>query len=267
MFDNRVQTEAIPERILELCKIVSAKAISEEDIKELLEPAALTSNVGSTQYYPIVRDAAIELNLIEKNDKMLQFIGDKSNIKSLEAFRYYCNSVVWKNEATFFYKICQMFLNANEKWFGDNITSITVLSEMRESVSNSVNETMLLGERFWLAFLGFGYVNESSRIVFLPNMYIALKDFINMCAFEKNKEYSVREFVSAICEHSKVAFEGVYETKQFNLAVSNALRQLDKNNEIKLNRHLDSKEIWKLYELETQTINEITHITFRGLTK
>lgn len=265
MFDNNVRTEAIPERVLELCKIVSSKAISEDEVREFVEPAALS--IGSSPYYPIVRDAAIELGLIEKTDQSLQFIGDKSSIKSLETFRYYCNSVVWKDETTFFYKIGQLFLQADDNWFGENITSSVVLSKMRERISNSVNEPMLLGERFWLSFLGFGYVHESQKIVFLPNMYIAMKDFINMCEFEKNREYSVREFISAICEYSKVAFESVYETKQLNLAVSNALRQLDKNKEIVLKRNSDSKEIWNLYELESLTTTEITHILFKGLKK
>ena len=266
MFDNNVRTEAIPERVLELCKVVVPQRISEAEVKELLEPAALNTN--STAYFPIVRDAAIELNLIKKDSGELEFIGEKSNLKNLETFRYYCNSIVWKNESTYFYKIGQMFLDSNNRWFGENITSRTVLSEMRDYVSPSVNEPMILGERFWLSFLGFGYINEvNQKIVFLPNMYIAIKDFINMCDFKKGEEYSVREFISSICDHSKVAFEGVYETKQLNLAVSNALRQLEKNKEINLLRNLDSREIWKLYKLETQNITEITHILFKGLSK
>ena len=265
MFDNNVRTEAIPERVLELCKIICAKSMPEADVKELLEPQSLPS---ASNYFTIVRDAAIELKLIEKDGTTLQFVGEKSNIKSLDAFRFYCNSVVWKNENTFFYKIGEAFLSSNDRWFGENITSIKVLSEVRERVSKSVIEQMLLGERFWLSFLGFGYVNEvSQKIVFLPNMYIAMKDFINMCRFEKNKEYSVREFISAIREHSKVAFDGVYDTRQLNLAASNALRQLDKNREIILKKNLDSKEKWNLYKLETQNISEITHIVFRGLAK
>lgn len=262
MFDNNVKTEAIPERVFELCKIVCGKVIPETEVKELVEPCKLPS---ASNYFPFVRDVAIELKLIEKIDANLQFVGDKSVIKSLESFRFYCNSLVWKNENSFFYKIAEMLLDSNDKWFGDNITSLEVLSEMRVRVSPSVNETMLRGERFWLSFLGFGYVNEASKIVFLPNMYIAMKDFINMCRFEKGKEYSVSEFVYAICEYSKVAFEKAYETKQFNLAVSNALRQLDKNKEIRLVRNSDSKEKWNLYKLETQNITEITHIVFRGL--
>lgn len=265
MFDNNVRTEAIPERVFELCKIICNKAMLEADAKELVEPCKLPS---ASNYFPFVRDAAIELKLIEKIDANLQFVRDKSVIKSLESFRIYCNSVVWKDENTFFYKIGELFLDSNEKWFGENITALKVISEMRERVSPSVTDVMLLGERFWLSFLGFGYVNEvTSKIVFLPNMYVAMKDFINMCGFEAGKEYSVKEFISAIRKYSKVAFNGVYETKQLNLAVSNALRQLDKNKEIKLVRNSDSKEKWNLYKLETQNITEITHIVFRGLKK
>ena len=123
---------------------------------------------------------------------------------------------------------------------------------------------MLLYNR---VFLGFGYVQEKPKIIFLPNMYIALKDFMRMCEFEVGKEYSVKDFVQAVSEKSRVAFEGAIEHKRFNMAVSNALRQLENNGEIELLRHLDSKEVWNLYKLETKNITEITHIKYRGLAK
>lgn len=264
MFDDNVKTEAIPERVFELCKMVDNKPIAESDLKEMFEPIALGTN--ATSYFSTVRGAAEELHLIKKQDGLIEFVGDKTCIKSMEQFRRYCNSVVWKNENTFFYRIAQTLLNSNDTFFGENITSLTVLSKMREAISPSINEPMMLGERFWLAFLGFGFVHEAfQKITFLPNMYIAMKDFISLCDFEKGKDYTVREFLTAICEHSKVAFDGIYETKQFNLAASNALRQLDKSREIKISRNLDSKEVWRLYKLETQNITEITHITIRGI--
>lgn len=267
MFDNNVKTEAIPERVFEFCNAVVESPKTEVTIREMFEPNCLNTP-STTLYYSIVREAAIELGLVAKNDNEITFIGDKKTIKDLESFRYYCNSVVWKNRNGAFYKIAQTILNSNDEYWGENLTSSVIISKIRAAVNPIVvNETMLLGERFWLQFLGFGYVHEKPKIVFLPNMYIALKDFIRMCDFEVGKEYPVNDFVLAVSERSRVALEGVYEHRQFNMAFSNALRQLESNNEIELLRRLDSKEVWNLYKLETKNINEITHIKYRGLTR
>lgn len=266
MFDNNVKTEAIPERIFELCHAVVENPKTDAAVREMFEPNCLNSS--TSLYYPIVRDAAVELRLIAKNGNEISFVGDKKAIKDLESFRYYCNSIVWENRNAAFYKLAQTILNSNDEYWSDNLTSPMVISKIRAAVNpTTVNESMLLGERFWLQFLGFGYVQEKPKIVFLPNMYIALKDFIRMCDFEAGKEYAVNDFVVAISEKSRVAFEGVYEQKQFNMAVSNALRQLESNGEVELLRNLDSKEVWKLYKLETKNINEITHIKYRGLVR
>ena len=265
MFDNNVKTEAIPERILELCKLVVERPIKEGCLKEYMEPEALqkTDNV----YFPIVRDAAIELRLIQKNGDMIEFCGDKSIVKNLDTFRLYCNSVLWKDDTVFFFKIAQTILNLNAELVGENLTSSESLRRIRDAVSPSINETMLLGERFWLSFLGFGYVHEGQRIVFLPNMYIAMKDFIAIGNYEKGKEYTIKEFILKMNEYAKIAFEGAYESKCLNLATSNALRLLNRKGEIQLSRHSDSKEVWRLYELETQNITEITHIKIEEMKK
>ena len=267
MFDNNVKTEAIPERVFELCSVVAENTKTDSVLKEMFEPGCLPVQ-STTPYYSTVREAAIELGLIAKNGNEVSFVGDKKAIKSLDSFRYYCNSVVWKNRNVLFYKLAQTILNSNDEYWGDNLTSPMNISKIRSKVSPmTLTETMLLGERFWLQFLGFGYVQEKPKIIFLPNMYIALKDFMRMCVFEVGKEYSVKDFVQAVSEKSRVAFEGAIEHKQFNMAVSNALRQLENNGEIELLRHLDSKEVWNLYKLETKNITEITHIKYRGLAK
>ena len=267
MFDNNVKTEAIPERVFELCSVVAESPKTDVSLMEMFEPECL-STPSTTSYYSTFMEAAIELGLIAKNGNEVSFVGDKKAIKSLDAFRYYCNSVVWKDDSVIFYKLAQTILNSNDEYWGDNLTSPMIISSIRKKISHMiVNETMLRGERFWLQFLGFGYVQEKPKIIFLPNMYIALKDFMRMCEFEVGKEYSVKDFVQSVSKKSSVAFDGAIEHKQFNMAVSNALRQLENNGEIELLRHLDSKEVWNLYKLETKNITEITHIKYRGLAK
>lgn len=268
MFNNDIRVESVPARVFELCKLVESTAGSTMEIREKLTPSTFSNN--GTQYFTYIKDAAIELKLIEEVDRVLSFIGDKNAIKNIDAFRFYCNSVVWKNADTRFYKLATVFLNSNDKWlkYKSFSTSPEVLGEVREKTGDDgFQPTHLLGERFWLSFLGFGFIQSSSNsFVFLPNMYIALKDFIVMANIEKEKEISIVDFVEKINSFASVALKDIFKTKEFNLAMSNALRQLHDNKEIILKRNNDSKDIWYLNSMESHPIRrEISHLVLKGV--
>lgn len=76
MFDNNIKTEPIPERVFELCKLVSKSDIKDSVLRGKMEPKGLNSS--STSYYPAIREVCVqELKLIEKEDDKLKFIGEK----------------------------------------------------------------------------------------------------------------------------------------------------------------------------------------------
>ncbi len=268
MFSKGVTPEFIPERIYHLCKIVQDKPILDKELVNMMEPSSL--NPG-TKYYPLVRSSAIELGLIEKNDDdYISYISKKEYIENLDSFRKYCNSVVWKDNDSLFNKITIAFLNSNDSWLQyGSITSINVINEIRDFTKDSnADNKHILGHRFWMSFLGMGYIQERDKdIYFLPNMYVALKDFIILSNFEIGKEYSVREFAERISLVSKVAFgDNVDNSKKINLALSNALRTMYDKKEIDLKRNLDSKEEWDLYESDIHAFgNKLTHIIFKGV--
>ena len=61
MFEDRMKTSAIPERVYALCQAIKSRTMQESDLRELLEPSNLG---GSTKYFGTVRDAAKQLGLI-----------------------------------------------------------------------------------------------------------------------------------------------------------------------------------------------------------
>ena len=80
MFDNNIKTESIPERVFELCKMVSKSDVEDAVARERIEPKELNSS--ATSYYPIIREVCInELRLIEKENEKLKFVGDKKLLK------------------------------------------------------------------------------------------------------------------------------------------------------------------------------------------
>lgn len=265
MFKDGARPEFIPERIFDLIRLVSSKEVTFRDAEELLEPLALNKNY---EYFNLVCNASIELGLINKIDNKLIYVGDERITKSLEAFRKYCNSVIWKDEESTFFKISKAYIQSNFDFLNeDSILSPVVNDNIRKNTNNDPNADVnrLRGHRFWMSFLGLGYIQEiGTSIYFLPNMYVALKDFIELLNFDKNREYSISEFLNEISNVSNIWKSGKESALQLSAALSCALRTLHDKHEIKLKRNLDSKEVWRMTRSETHTFTEITHLIIGG---
>ena len=93
MFFSAIKTEPLPERVLSLCQAVADKApIEEKELSGIIVPPLL--NTAKTSYFKPVFDTACELKLIGYDEaEKVVFTGDKKDIKSLSAFRRYCNSL------------------------------------------------------------------------------------------------------------------------------------------------------------------------------
>ncbi len=266
--ENGIKTEPTPERVFEVCKILSNNKMEESSLKELIEPHGL--NTKGASYFSTIREVCEkELKLIEKKDDFYLYIGDKKIVKNINNFRKYCNSHVFTNRNTSFYKIAKCFLDSNDEWLKYNtLSNVNITHYVQKNTGISlVTEQNMLGMRFWMSFLGFGHVQEQGgKIFFLPNMNVALRDFIEKSNLEKGREYTVNEFVEKIYENATIALENVGESRKFNLALSNALRDMHDNKEIELKNILDSKEIWYLYKDETHKfVDRITHILYKGV--
>ena len=57
MFKEKMKTEAIPERVYELCLMVKDKPKSETELKKLFEP----NELNNSSYFASVKTAASEL--------------------------------------------------------------------------------------------------------------------------------------------------------------------------------------------------------------
>ena len=272
MFFSQIKTEPIPERVLSISQIVLEKApIDEKELENILVPPKL--NTAKTSYFRPVFDTAEELELIGYNgDRKIVFTGNKDDIKSLTDFRLFCNSKVFSDNSTEFYKIISCFLAANDEWlkYGSVTTSddvIRIINSETGIASLKLEKDVILGIRFWINFLGFGFFQETSKI-FLPNMYTALKDFMVLGSFEKGKEYSVEEFIDNLYSGSAVALRNAKSSQKLNLAMSNALRLMHDKKEIELKMNLDSEKKWHLFlNEEHEFTSDITHIIIKKAVK
>ena len=79
MFEDRMKTSAIPERVYALCQAIKSRTMKESDLRELLEPSDLG---GTTKYFGMVRDAARQLGLISVKEGDISLAIDSKYVSS-----------------------------------------------------------------------------------------------------------------------------------------------------------------------------------------
>ena len=263
MFGNRMQTSAIPERVYALCREIASRPMDESDLKNLLEPQNLG---GKTPYFGTVRTAAEQLQLITTKENTISLAVDKEVVKSMDNMRRYINTHLESLSEGLFYRVTQGYLDK-----GNEVLKYTSVSKMADTMSHMLGEKVTEDDmrawRFWMAFLGFGYLHDSqagAAGILLPNVSTFLRDVIDVMAIKKKTEFSIDDFVSKIMPYAGVALHYAAETKSFNYAFSNALRMLNEIGFIKIEHRQDAKEIWSLYQYDGQDIETITHVTIGG---
>ena len=264
MFGNRMQTAAIPERVYALCREIVSKPMDETELKHLLEPQNLG---GKTPYFGIVRTAAEQLQLISTKENMISLAVEKNVVKSMENMRHYINMHLENLSEGLFYKVTQKYLDMGIEVLDHN--SVSKMSDiMGRSIGEKVIEDDMRAWRFWMAFLGFGYMHDSqagAAGILLPNVSTFLGDIIDGLGMKKKTEFRIDEFVSQITPYANIALHNAVEAKTFNYAFSNAIRMLHDLGFVKAEHRLDAQEIWSLYPCDGHDLEAtITHITIGG---
>ena len=264
MFGNRMQTAAIPERVYALCREVAGKPMDDNTLKLLLEPQNLG---GKTPYFGIVRTAAEQLQLIITKENTISLAVDRDAVKSMDNMRRHINMHLELVSDSLFYKVTQGYLDMGTEVLDHN--SVSKMSDvMGRNISEKVIEDDMRAWRFWMSFLGFGYMHDSqagAAGILLPNTAVFLRDIIDSLKIKKKTEYGIDEFVDMIMPFAKIALHNVADTKSFNYGFSNAIRMLNDLGVIKAEHRLDAQEIWSLYPCEGHDLETtVTHITIGG---
>lgn len=260
MFKEKMVTPAIPERVYTLCKIVEKRPISLAELKEKMEPSFLNQN---TSYFGDYRSAAEELKLINISDNMVTLAVEPSIIKTTAIMRQYVNRMLSEFEAGQFYKTTKAYFELDKKVLSGEKNVSELASKIGNLIGQPVDAPAMRGWRFWVSYLGFGYMQDMFMI---PNANVFLRDVIKNAGFEINRRYSFGEFISRILPYSKIVIDSDPTNRQINYGVSNGLRSLHDAAEIKLEHILDQEDIWNLYPLKAHSISgTVTNITIGKL--
>ena len=256
MFQNKMVTPAIPERVFTLCKIVEKKALSNSEAKDKMEPAYLNQ---TTSYYSDYRTAAEELQLITNIDNTISLSVDPKTINSMETMRYYINGQLDRFRDGQFYKVTSAYYSLGEGILHGEQNVANMASVLTQVTGIQVDSMAMRAWRFWAAYLGFGYLQD---MFVIPNADGFLRDIIHRAEFNKNYKYPVAEFIQKLKPYSDIIIDSVSGNKTFSFGVSNGLRTLQDAGYIKMEYIMDQEENWNLYHIDALSSGEkVTNVT------
>ncbi len=255
MFKEKMFTPAIPERVYALCKIVEKGPITASEIKEKMEPDFLGNK---TSYFSDYRNAAEELGLISISDDLVSLAVEDKVVKSTDNMRKYINQQLEKFNSGQFYLVTNAFFEKGSDIFKEDKNIANLGPMFSEMTGMQVDAMAMRAWRFWASFLGLGYLQD---MFIIPNANVFLKDIITESNIEKNKKYSISEFVNILSPKANIIFSDL-SNKKFNYGVSNGLRALQDSGFLKMEHILDQKDIWTLYPMKAYSNDSIiTNIT------
>ncbi|MEE1282946.1 MAG: hypothetical protein UHK60_11985 [Acutalibacteraceae bacterium] len=246
-----------PERVLAVCRLVAQKPISKEDLQNAM--SLLHADADSSPITDSVNVALSELDLIKNKNGLLTLAVDESVISSTSEFRRYVSAKVFQKKDSTFYMFTRWVISQNERLFAlTNWESMAKTCAAEHSELKTLNENAALGWRFWVAFLGLGYL---SGTMFIPNMKPRLEDVIKT-DFSKNFKYNEAIRATDFIVWLSGKLPEVDMSGKLPLALSAGLRTLHELHIIELATWQDGEKIM-LYFVDGDPINDFTHITVK----
>lgn len=266
MFEKKMETEAIPERLLSLCQMLVNGSVQEDEIRKMVEPSSL--NDGKATYFKKVCDAAIQLSLVGRNDdtKDLELLVDADIVSSHESLKHYIVRNLDKLSLGQFYKTTQIYISKSKELFSvdkdfQSVSKLVdILNEMYKEDSENHDELGLVNEnmlawRFWATYLGFGYLHG---MFFMPNVAAFLKTCIECSNIEKGKLYTMSEFVDLLHPFIDICINSSEEnSRTMNMALSNGFRSLHDLGIIELKYENDRQDEWNLSTMELHAFSSL----------
>lgn len=274
MFEKKMETEAIPERLFALCQLLLDGSKQEEYLRKMVEPSSL--NEGKTSYFKKVCDAAVQLGLINVNDdtREVSLLVDGNIVESHYTFKKYIVQNIEKISLSQFYRTTKLYMeNSQHLFFIDkDLQNVAKLveplndmyrEEFGKSASLSLNEENMRAWRFWASYLGFGYLHD---MFFLPNTAMYIKYCIDNSKIKKNKAYTISEFIGLLHPYIDICVNTKNETDRYlNFAVSNGFRTLHDLGILQLKYVNDRKDEWNLTTMELHEFSSlVTDCIYKG---
>ncbi len=233
-------TTATPERVYVLCKNIERNktGIRVADLKQLMEPDYV-SNGG---YFPIIKDAAIDLGLIKEFDNYLSLNVDSSVLESTATMRKYINNHMDQFSKGTFYILTKEYFSMNKEIFS-KIESISAAASLFSNQTGiSISQECMRAWRFWVTFLGFGYLDD---MLILPNASVFIQDLMKDSELEKHGLYSAGDFFAALSPRINILLDS---NEVLNYGLTCGLLTLSNMGCLNIKQIMDHK-VWNMYPI------------------
>lgn len=243
-----------PERVLAICRLLEGHPRTMQELARLTQ-LDKDPNPSEEAFRRSV-DAAEELKLIKKEGEQYVFVGEKEMLSTTTAFRRTVAPIIFSNEKSTFFKLTEWYIKNDDKMLSLNDAKDIAATASKDGVVMGDRHDVL-GWRFWLRFLGHGYLYNRTVI---PNMKVRLADA--MLEIEVNTRMTAVQFVSWLKQNVPEA-TAACTGSALPLAVSNGLRTLHEEGRIELISTMDAVKV-SLYPIKGVELQDFSEIVIKG---
>ncbi len=258
-YKESIRKEITPARLRALLKLVSRDSYTKGELENLLQPTNL-KKAGSSEFRMVYNFAMDTELMVEEENKYIKLNIDKDIIFDEYQFKKKTIEILLGNQEGLFYKMTSWALKQDKEIIKFNKIG-DLVNNMRKNNIAAKDED-ILAWRFWFKYLGYGYNLQNEYII--PNPFRRIDDLIeNELEFNNKDRITIREFADQLTSKAPEFKESI-EGNNLSYPLSVALRVLDKEGKIQLIYANDTRDIWHLYYMENQGLNDISHMRIRG---
>lgn len=254
---DSMRMEPTPERVFSISRLISQRTVSKDELKELVSVGKSNTSSSSSSIINYSLDVAEkDLELIRLIDGKYILVVDPAILSTPRSFRQYVSNKAFSDESSTFYMFSRWYISKNEDVFSLGSWEVQAKTAEREVPKlKGLDENAALGWRFWAAFLGLGYLNETTLI---PNMKNRIQDVLSSSL---EKQFAFGEPIRAVdfLGWADTLFPECDFTSGLSLGFSAGLRTLNELGLVSFDLKKDTDKI-SLYKVESE-INEFSHIT------
>ena len=258
-YKESIRKEITPARLRALLKLVSREYYTKDELESLLQPINL-NKAGSSEFRMVYNFAMDTELIVEEENKYIKLNIDKGIVFDEYKFKKNMIEILLGSQEGLFYKMTSWALKQDKE--------IVKLDKIGDLVTNMRKNNIIakdediLSWRFWFKYLGYGYNLQDEYII--PNPFKRVGDLIeNELEFNNKDRITIREFTDKLVLKAPEFKESI-EGNNLSYPLSVALRVLDKEEKIELIYARDTRDIWHLYNMEHQGLNDISHMRIRG---
>lgn len=271
-FDDSLKNIQTPGRLYALCKLVSYKPYTKQELSKLLQPVAL--NNKDVQFKEVFSLANRGQIIKENTDHKYVLNLDIQDIEDALTFRRALIKKVHNDPDLQFNKFTAWYMSrdeyiAGEKRLAERYFSEVSLIKTKDRVE--YNDTNIKAWSTWAQYFGLGYNHAG---VFIPNPAVRVLEEMKMnspgnpgdrLSAPKFFRWVAQSFPELDGGRFNLAYQSRYNEQRISFALSMALRTLHDQSIIELKFVPDSTDVWYLHTNSFHPIRErVSEVVIKG---